>query len=217
MYRLYRFSFHRPLLALSLGLVSHCVNAALQPMTEAPLASDTELHCHFNRDASTDQNICAHFGNEISDCKITREPTAFVVHDGYTVRATLNDQRALEKLANDYVYTDESLKDRWDGFINYRRHGQQADLYLGNPETYEYSFTLTGGQMEKAVPGCQVHSLWYDLELEGKRTDDGLRYHYRLSQKTRWLSHSDVASEAFGKMIEDARACAEQVHQVVRL
>ncbi|MGK9527529.1 hypothetical protein O6482_25685, partial [Salmonella enterica subsp. enterica] len=85
---------------------------------------------------ATDQNICGNFGNEISDCKITRHPTAFVVHDGYTVNASMNDQRALEKLANDYVYTDESLKGRWDGFINYRRHDQQADLYLGNPETY---------------------------------------------------------------------------------
>ena len=166
---------------------------------------------------ATDQNICARFGNEISDCTITRQPTAFVVHDGYTVTARLNDQRALEKLGNDYVYTDEPLKARWDGFINYRRHGQQADIYLGNPETHDYRFTLTGGKMEKAIPGCQVRSPWYDLDLEGQRTDDGLRYHYRLSQKTRWLTHDEIASEAFGKVIEEARACAEQVHQVVKL
>ncbi|MCP2053782.1 UNVERIFIED_ORG: transglutaminase-like putative cysteine protease [Pseudomonas fluorescens] len=166
---------------------------------------------------ATDQNICGNFGNEISDCIITRPPTAFVVHDGYTVNASMNDQRALEKLANDYVYTDESLKGRWDGFINYRRHDQQADLYLGNPETYDYRFTLTGGQMEKAIPGCQVRSPWYDLDLDGKRTDNGLQYHYRLSQKIRWLTHGEVASEAFGKMIKEARACAEQVHQVVKL
>ena len=51
---MYRFSFHRPLIAISLGLVSHSVSAALQPLAEAPLANDTELHCHFNRDASTD-------------------------------------------------------------------------------------------------------------------------------------------------------------------
>ncbi len=166
---------------------------------------------------ATDQNICANFGNEISDCHITREPTAFVVHDGYTVKATLNDQRALEKLANDYVYTDPSLKDRWDGFINYRRHGQQADLDLGNPETHDYTITLTGGQMEKAIPGCQVRSPWYDMDLSGTRKDGELRYQYRLSQKKRWLTHDEVASEAFGKMIEDARSCAEQVHQVVKL
>lgn len=166
---------------------------------------------------ATDQDLCARFGSEISDCHITRSPTAFVVHDGYTVSATLNDHRALEKLANNYVYTDESLKGLWDGFINYRRNGQQADLYMGNPETHDYSFVLTGGKMEKAIPGCQVRSPWYDLDLEGQRTDDGLRYHYRLSQKTRWLTHAQITSDAFGKMIEDARACAEQVHQVVKL
>ena len=61
MSRLYRFSFHRPLFAISLGLVTHSVNAALQPMAEAPLASDTELHCHFNRDASTDCTTTYHY------------------------------------------------------------------------------------------------------------------------------------------------------------
>ena len=166
---------------------------------------------------ATDQNICANFGNEISDCRITRPPTAFVVQDGYTVTAHMNDQRALEKLANDYVYTDESLKGRWDGFINYRRQGQQADLDMGNPETNDYTITLSGGQMEKTIPGCQVRSPWYDLDLQGKRENGALRYHYRLSQKMRWLTHDEIVSEAFGQMIDDARACAEQVHQVVKL
>ncbi|MCF5233254.1 MULTISPECIES: DUF3857 domain-containing transglutaminase family protein [unclassified Pseudomonas] len=166
---------------------------------------------------ATDQDICANFGNGISDCKVTRQPTAFLVHDGYTITVQMNDQRALEKLADGYVYTDQSLKERWDGFINYRRQGQQGDLYLGNPETVDFTMTLTGGQMEKAIPGCQVRSPWYDLDLDGKLMDNGLQYHYRLSQKTRWLTHAEVASEAFGKMIDEARACAEQVHQVVKL
>lgn len=166
---------------------------------------------------ATDQNICANFGNDISDCQITRGPTGFVVHDGYSVTARMNDQRVLEKLANDYVYTDPSLKDRWEGYINYRSHGQQADLYLGNPETYDYTYTLAGGKMEKAVPGCKVRSPWYDLDLDGKLEEGSLRYHYRLSQKKRWLTHEEVASDTFGKMIEEARACAEQVHQVVKL
>lgn len=166
---------------------------------------------------ATDQNICANFGNDISDCRITRPPSAFVVHDGYSVSARMNDQRALEKLGNDYVYTDPSLQDRWEGYINYRRQGQQADLYLGNPETYDYTYTLTGAKMEKAIPGCAVRSPWYDLDLEGKLEDGTLRYHYRLSQKKRWLTHGEVASDAFGKMIDEARACAEQVHQVVKL
>ncbi|MFL1549003.1 DUF3857 domain-containing transglutaminase family protein [Pseudomonas sp. D47] len=166
---------------------------------------------------ATDQDICANFGNEISDCHVTRQPTTFVMHDGYTISAKMNDQRALEKLGNNYVYTDQSLKGRWDGFINYRRHGQQADLYLGNPETIDFTLTLTGGKMDKAIQGCQVRSPWYDLDLDGKLTDDGLRYHYRLSQKKRWLTHAELASAAFGKMIDEARACAEQVHQVVKL
>ncbi|MBD8739875.1 DUF3857 domain-containing transglutaminase family protein [Pseudomonas fluorescens] len=166
---------------------------------------------------ATDQDICANFGNEISDCHITRAATGFVVHDGYTVTAQMNDQRALEKLANDYVYSDESLKGRWDGFINYRRQGQQAELDLGNPQTHDYTITLSGGQMEKTIPGCQVRSPWYDMDLEGSRQAGGLRYHYRLSQKVRWLGHDEIVSTAFGKMIEDARACAEQVHQVVKL
>ncbi|AZF04767.1 DUF3857 domain-containing transglutaminase family protein [Pseudomonas sp. R5-89-07] len=166
---------------------------------------------------ATDQDICANFGNDISDCQISRQATGFVVHDGYSVSARLTDKRALEKLGNDYVYTDPSLKDRWDGYINYRRQGQQADLDLGNPETYDYHYTLTGAQMEKAIPGCQVRSPWFDLDLDGKLEGGTLRYHYRLSQKKRWLTHDEVASDAFGKLIDEARACAEQVHQVVKL
>lgn len=166
---------------------------------------------------ATDEDICANFGNGVSDCRITREPTEFVVHDGYSVSARMNDQRALEKLGNDYVYTDPSLQDRWESYINYRRQGQQTDLYLGNPETYDYTYTLTGAKMEKAIPGCAVRSPWYDLDLDGKLEDGTLRYHYRLSQKKRWLTHDEVASDAFGKMIDEARACAEQVHQVVKL
>ena len=167
--------------------------------------------------SATDSNLCANFGPEISDCQITRAPTAFVVHDGYTVSARMNDQRALEKLANDYVYTDESLKGHWDGFTNYRRTGQQADLYLGNPETTDYTIALSGGLMEKAIPGCQVRSPWYDLDLDGKRENGTLRYHYRLTRKARWLTHDEIVSPAFGQMIDQARACAEQVHQVVKL
>lgn len=51
---MHRFSFYCPLICASLGLVSHTAHAALQPMAEAALANESELHCHFNRDASTD-------------------------------------------------------------------------------------------------------------------------------------------------------------------
>ncbi|MFO2462825.1 DUF3857 domain-containing transglutaminase family protein [Pseudomonas sp. 15FMM2] len=166
---------------------------------------------------ATDQNICDNFGSEISDCQVTRSATAFVTPEAYTVKASMTDLRPLEKLADGYVYTDQSLKDNWDDLINYRRNGQLADLYLGNPLTLDYSFTLTGGKMDKSVQGCQIHSPWYDLELKGEPLDDGLRYHYRLTQKVRWLSHDDIVSAPFEKMINDARLCGEQVHQVVKL
>lgn len=58
---MHRLPFYRPLICASLGLVSHPVFAALQPVAEAPLASDTELHCHFNRDASTDCTTTYHY------------------------------------------------------------------------------------------------------------------------------------------------------------
>lgn len=166
---------------------------------------------------ATDQDICNNFGNEITDCVITRPATGFVVTDGYTVTARMNDRRALEKLANGYLYTDGSLKNHWDEQINYRRNGQQADLYLGNPETIDYRFTLSGGQMEKDVQGCKVSSPWYDLTLDGKRETGKLHYHYRLSQKKRWLTHDEIVSDAFGKMLDEVQACAGQVNQMVTL
>ena len=166
---------------------------------------------------ATDQNICDNFGREISDCQVTRQPTGFVQPDSYTVKASMTDLRALEKLDEGYVYTDQSLKEKWDGLLNYRRNGQRGDLYLGNPDTVDYTFTLTGGKMDKPVQGCKIHSPWYDLELDGEQLKDGLRYHYRLTQKVRWLGHDEIVSAPFEKMINDARACGEQVHQTVKL
>lgn len=166
---------------------------------------------------ATDQDICANFGKEIIDCQVSRAATGFVVPDTYTVHASMTDVRALEKLADGYVYSDQALQERWDELVFYRRNGQLADLDLGNPETLEYRFTLTGGKLKKPLQGCRVSSPWYDLELAGEPIGDGLRYHYRLTQKVRWLSHDEIVSAPFANMLDAARTCGEQVHQVVEL
>ncbi|NWB63789.1 hypothetical protein HX880_32870, partial [Pseudomonas sp. F1002] len=52
--------------------------------------------------------------------------------------------RPLEPLGNDHIYNDALLQEKWDGLLNYRRNGQLADLYIGNPETLDYTITLSG-------------------------------------------------------------------------
>ena len=166
---------------------------------------------------ASDQNICDNFGKQITDCQVERPATAFLIPASYKVSATLTDMRPLEPLGNDHVYNDALLQEKWDGLLNYRRNGQLADLYIGNPETLDYTITLSGGQIDKDIKACQVRSPWYDLDLTGERVKGDWRYHYVLTQKIRWLAHDEIVSAPFEKMIKEIRACGEQVHQVVKL
>lgn len=54
---------------------------------------------------------------------------------------------------------------------------------MGNPETLDYTITLSGGRFDKDIQGCQVRSPWYDLDLKGDRVKGDWRYHYTLVQK----------------------------------
>ncbi|QLG94037.1 DUF3857 domain-containing transglutaminase family protein [Pseudomonas yamanorum] len=166
---------------------------------------------------ATDQNICDNFGKQITDCQVKRPVTAFAVPATYKVSATLTDLRPMEPLGGDHLYTDSLLQDNWDGLLNYRRNAQLGDLYMGNPETLDYTISLSGGRIDKDIPGCQVRSPWYDLDLTGERVKGDWRYHYTLVQKKRWLSHDEIVSAPFEKMLNEARACGEQVRQVVKL
>ncbi|MFC6339867.1 DUF3857 domain-containing protein [Pseudomonas sp. CCM 7891] len=166
---------------------------------------------------ATDQNICDNFGKQITDCQVHRPATAFVVPGTYKASVNLTDLRPMEPLGDDHIYTDALLQDKWDEFLNYRRNGQLGDLYLGNPETLDYTITLSGARIDKDIQGCQVRSPWYDFDLKGERVDGDWRYHYTLTQKKRWLSHEEIVSTPFETMINETRACGEQVHQVVKL
>ncbi len=106
---------------------------------------------------ATDQNICANFGHEISDCRVSRAATGFVVHDGYSITAEHERPACPGKSGERLRLLLWSLKGRWDTFINfYRRQGQQADLDQGDPQTNDYTITLSGGQMgntDSRLPG----------------------------------------------------------------
>lgn len=63
--------------------------------------------------SATDLNLY-HFGKEISDCKINREKTAFVVPERYKVQATLTNLRPLDNLSGQLVYKPAFASERWD-------------------------------------------------------------------------------------------------------
>lgn len=171
----------------------------------------------YNGSTSADQGICASFGKEIVDCTVTRDPTGFVVPERYKVTAKMNDLRPLEKLAQGYFYTAEALRERWDSLVSYRRNKQLGDLFVGNPETLDYTVTLSGGKLDNDIKSCQVRSAWYDMDLSSERVKGDYRYHYRLTQKRRWLDHDEIISAPFEAMVDEMRACGEQLHQVVKL
>ncbi|MGE7957053.1 DUF3857 domain-containing transglutaminase family protein [Pseudomonas sp. NPDC089530] len=167
--------------------------------------------------ASNDQSLCERFAREISDCRITREPTTFVVPKNYRIKAALTDLKPLENLNGSYLYKAQALEGDWDFLVNYRRNGQLADLYIGDTYSLRYTITLSGAHLEQDVKACTVRSPWFDLDLDSERVKGEYRYHYRLSQKKRWLSHEEILSAPFEAMVDQAKACSGQVRQVVQL
>ena len=101
--------------------------------------------------------------------------------------------------------------------MNYRRTGQLADLYMGDPETMTYDITLSGAKVAKLINTCKVNSPWFDLELSSQRNKGEYRYRYSVTQKHSWLSHDAIMSAPFEAMLQQARACNEQMQQRVQL
>lgn len=167
--------------------------------------------------SATDLNLCNHFGKEIGDCKISREKTGFVVPERYKVQATLTNLRPLENLSGQQVYKPAFASERWDSLMNYRRTGQLADLYMADPETVTYDITLSGAEVGKEIKTCKVNSPWFDMELSSKRSQEEYRYLYSMTQKHSWLSHDEIMSAPFEAMLQQARACNENMQQVVQL
>ena len=167
--------------------------------------------------SATDLGLCNNFGKEVSDCRISREKTGFVVPERYRVNATLTNLRPLENLSGQLIYKPAFMSERLDSLMNYRRTGQLADLYLADPETLTYDLTLSGARVGSDIKACKVNSPWFDMELSGKRSKGEYRYQYAITQKHSWLSHDEIMSAPFEAMLQQARACNERMQQVVQL
>ena len=63
----------------------------------------------------------------------------------------------------------------------------------------------------------KVNSPWFDMELSSKRSKEEYRYLYSMTQKHSWLSHDEIMSAPFEAMLQQARACNENMQQVVQL
>ncbi|MEJ8674798.1 DUF3857 domain-containing transglutaminase family protein [Chromobacterium amazonense] len=166
--------------------------------------------------SSSEQSICRGSGNQPQGCKVERAATGFLLPDSYPVRIQSIDARAVEKISGLYLY-DPHLDKRWNDFDNYRSNGNQADVYLGDPETMERTVTLQGAKPIQPPFSCQARSPWFDLDLKQTSSASGLRYEFRLTRKVRWLDHADIASPAFAKLSAEARACVTQARQIIKL
>lgn len=185
-------------------------------MNQTPLLhvreSDTQIGL-----SGTNHTLCQGFSREVADCQISRAETGFVMAGPYKAQATLTDLHPLENLSGQQVYAPAFLSEHWNELANYRRTGQLADLYLGDPQTTEYDISLSGLKAGQPVMGCSVRSPWFDMDLSGKRHNDQYRYQYRLTQKQGWLSHDDILSAPFEAMLQEARQCNDQMQHVVQL
>lgn len=165
-----------------------------------------------------DQLLCRHFASENRDCALRRESSDFVMASAYRIDAELVDLKALDRVGDHYVRAQvHHMTDEWEAFARYRRSGQLSDLYLGSPEMASYDVTLTGAAVESPALHCTLRSSWFDLDLDGEPTDAGYRYRYKSVRKAAWFSHAEIMSDAFGKAVEQGRACAEQLRMAVKL
>ncbi|AXE29718.1 cysteine protease [Chromobacterium phragmitis] len=166
--------------------------------------------------ASTDQSLCHAVNKQARECKVSRAATGFLQPARYPVKMDSVDLRAVEKISGLYLY-DPGLQHDWDGFDSYLANGNLADVYLGDAEITEREVTLRGARAIQPPFSCQASSRWFDLSLRQQKTADGIRYQYRLTRKARWLSHDEIASPEFIRFNRQARACAIQARQIIKL
>ncbi|CAM4235718.1 DUF3857 domain-containing transglutaminase family protein [Kerstersia similis] len=188
-----------------------------QAVLSNALLMDVSVTDRFSGRTSTDQELCRKFAKEVRDCVLEREDSTFVVQPGYVIKARLTDGRALERRGGQYFYDREDLAGQWEAFVKYRSEGQLADLYQGEPQTVTYDVTLSGGKIDEPAQQCKVRSPWFDIDLQAEPTPEGYRYRYHEAQKISWLSHDEINSAEFGKLIEESRRCIEKLHLAVQL
>lgn len=177
---------------------------------------DTILQDRYQGISATDQSLCNRLSNQPEGCKVQRDKTSFMVPSVYPLRMSVRDPRMLEKISGLFLY-DSHFKGVWDSFDNYKRNGNLADVYLGDASAMQSDVLLKGAKAIQPAFECKVSSPWYEVNAKQQQTPAGIRVQYRISNKVRWLSHAEINSPEFAKLIEDARACVSQVRQIVKL
>ncbi|WON78623.1 DUF3857 domain-containing transglutaminase family protein [Serratia sp. UGAL515B_01] len=176
------------------------------------LSANDRLHGR----TSSDKGLCQYFANEVSECHLKRDESRFVLPASYRVTASLIDLSALDILRNQYIYSRDDLAEQWNELSKYRREGQLADLYIDDPQTLSYDIQLSGSKIVEPAHACKIRSPWFDIDMQAEPNSSGYHYRYREVQKVSWLSHSEINSEEFGKLIEQSRNCVEQLRMVVQ-
>lgn len=170
---------------------------------------------HQDGRTSVDQMLCRNFANQVSDCSLQRDESQFVIPPQYRIEAKLTDLHGLELIGGQYTYQRQSLAQNWHAFAAYRLEGQLADIYLGDPQTISYDVSLSGETQEPAHH-CQIRSPWFDIDLQAEPSKEGYHYRYREVQKVSWLSHDEINSEPFGKLIEQGDDCIKKLRLVMQ-
>lgn len=191
--------------------VHSSTTVAALALAQMSLIDRTQGSTSFNND------LCRNVGREPVDCKVTRDELDFAVPPAYKVDVTLTDLNPLDKVSGKFIYQRDDLRVMWEQFANYFREEQQADIYLGDPNTAVYDVSLNTGRKADQLRDCAVQSPWFDLDLKNKSSGTAARYHYTLAQKKRVLTHQEIRSDAFQDMVRQARDCVGQLRLPVAL
>lgn len=172
----------------------------------------------FDRDQGAsvgDRRLCTRWFNEPVRCDIERPRTDSIWSGPYAVRATGEDRNVLERVSGKSVYDGGKLRAQWEYYADYRQSRGAGDLYLSDATITEVAVRLDGVRPARPLGACAAHSPWFDLDVTPESRAEGLAFRYRFAQKVRWLGHDDLAGDAFGRFLDDARRCTDALRQTV--
>ncbi|SMG02275.1 DUF3857 domain-containing transglutaminase family protein [Burkholderia singularis] len=171
-----------------------------------------------DRDRGTsagDQALCKKWLNEPRACEIKRMRSDDAPGARYRVEIDGIDGRALEQLSGQHVYDGGKLRQLWEQYADYRQTSKVGDVFLHDASIMTVRVQLDGVKPVRPLAACAARSPWYDLDVTPQAASGGIAYRYRVAQKTRWLNHDDLTSDAFGRFLDDARRCTDTLRQSI--
>ncbi|OAE10355.1 hypothetical protein AZH11_27445 [Pseudomonas simiae] len=207
--------------SIALDAETHYVNessaqVSIQMLLSPTVASEILISdLNFGRD-STNKDICSVFGKKISNCTVSRDAVEDIILSKYKINVKLENLNPLNKMGDGKFYLVEPFGEVWEEITNYLQNSDNGDLLTSGPETLNYNFTFSGGNIEKTIKPCTVTSQWYDISITENLKPDKISYNFILSKKQKWIPHEEANSAPFKLMLDAVDSCTRQLKKEIK-